>query len=153
MIDGPVILLTRAVQVLARAALTYRWLCQISVAPYSYDLIDNRGHRSPQVLTPGADDLRVGQRVIIFDLTDVQPGRQWTGVTHPAASRLFGRVAATYVVEPIDAGSCRLVCRMSVSQRGPFDWMRSRLLAWGDLLMMRRQLLNLKALAERDARR
>lgn len=152
MLDGKYLSLTRAVVVEAPAALTYRWLCQIAVAPYSYDLLDNWGRPSPQELTPGADDLRLGQRVTVFDLTDIQHGRQWSGRTHPAASRLFGTVAVTYAVEPVDATTCRLVCRMVVSQRGPFDWARARLLAWGDLVMMRKQFLNLKALAERDAR-
>ena len=73
------------------------------------------------------------------------------GLTHPAAQRLFGKVAVTYPVEPVDSRSCRLLCRMTVRQGGPFAWVRSRLLAWGDLAMMRRQLLNLKGLAERDA--
>jgi hypothetical protein len=143
--------LTRAVSVAAPAERTYRWLCQIAVAPYSYDLLDNLGRKSPRTLTPGADELHVGQRVQIFELTEVAPGHHWTGRTTARARRVFGDLAITYAAEPDGPDRSRLVCRI-VARAG---WLPSRarflLLAWGDLVMMRRQLLNLKALAGRDA--
>lgn len=144
LVDGPVLSMTRAVAVGAAPARVWRWVCQIAVAPYSYDWIDNLGRPSPRHLVPGADHVEVGQRVQVFRVTDVEPGRQWTGTTIPA---VFGRTAVTYAVEPDGAGS-RLVCRIVTGQRGPVAWAWSRLLAWGDLVMMRRQLLNLKELAE-----
>ncbi|MBA2955599.1 SRPBCC family protein [Nocardioides sp. MAH-18] len=144
MVDGPVLRMTRAVHVDAPPAHVWRWLCQMEVAPYSYDWIDNRGRRSPRELTPGVTDPLVGQRVQVFRVTDVQPGRQWSGFTIPP---VFGRTAVTYAVEPDVRGS-RLVCRILTSQRGPAAWVGSRLLAWGDLVMMRKQLLTLKRLAE-----
>ena len=145
------LLLTRATSVRAPADLTWRWLCQIAVAPYSYDLIDNRGRRSPQALTPGADELELGQPMaVVFRLTSYDDGHQWTALTSPRGARLFGRVAITYSAEPDGAGS-RIVCRLAAATRSPLARVRAHALAWGDLVMMRRQLLNLKALAERDA--
>jgi hypothetical protein len=143
--------LTRAVSVAAPTELTWRWLCQIAVAPYSYDWIDNLGRRSPQRLTPGADRLEPGQTMAgIFRLTSFDEGHQWTALTSPRGRRLFGPVAITYAAEPDGRGS-RIVCRLAVPAGGALARLRAHVLAWGDLLMMRRQLLNLKALAERDA--
>ena len=148
----PVERLTRAITVQAPAALVYRWLCQLSVAPYSYDWLDNLGRRSPRTLTPGAGELRVGQRLMVFDLVEVEPGHRFSGRSHRAAERLFGPVAGTYVVEPLDAGSCRLVCRLVLGPRRPLGRCWATALACGDLIMMRKQFLTFKRLAERDAR-
>ncbi len=150
-LDGTVVAMTRAVTVRAAPDVTWRWVCQLAEAPYSYDLVDNFGRRSPRELTPGADELRVGQSMMsIFELVSVDPGRQWTGVIRDRRSkRLFGEVAVTYAVEPDPAGS-RLVCRIVVASRSRLARLRVRALAWGDLVMMRKQLLTLKDLAERS---
>lgn len=42
----------RAVDVTADPHTTYAWLCQLRAAPYSYDLLDNLGRRSPRRRTP-----------------------------------------------------------------------------------------------------
>jgi hypothetical protein len=150
LVEGPNLRMTRAVAVAAPVELSWRWLCQIAVAPYSYDWLDNRGRRSPQELTPGADDLRVGQLMMIFELTSFETDHHWTGVTTPSARRLFGRVAVTYAVEPAENGS-RMLCRLVTPTKTVFSRARAHALAWGDLVMMRKELLTLKGLAERDA--
>jgi hypothetical protein len=152
LIDGPRHELFRAVDVDAPADLVFRWVCQLRVAPYSYDVLDNLGRRSPRELTPGLDDLAVGQRVMtIFRLAAFAPGRS---ITVDANTALFGYVAVTYRVVPVDATRSRLVAKLAVApRRGCLAWIMNRLLPTGDLVMMRKQLLTLKRLAERDAAR
>ncbi|BCJ33349.1 hypothetical protein Athai_08520 [Actinocatenispora thailandica] len=150
-LTGPVERLTRAVTVQAPAAATYRWLCQLAVAPYSYDLLDNRGRRSPAELTPGADQLRIGQRLMVFELREIDPGHSFSGRGLPAAERLFGPIAGTYAVEPIDPHRCRLLCRLVMARRRGPARLLTLALVCGDLIMMRKQLRTLKSHAERDS--
>ena len=125
------VLLTRGVDVSAPSDVTYRWLCQLRVAPYSYDWIDNFGKRSPDHLIPGLEALEVGQPICrVFRLRSFEPGRS---ITFSGLG-----VAISYVVTP-----GRLVGALSLRKRT----LLTTPLALGDLVMMRRQLLNLARLA------
>ena len=141
----------RAVDVSAPAPTLFRWLCQLKVAPYSYDLLDNFGRRSPRHLIPGTENLAVGQKVMtIFKLVDFQRDGHLTLVLDlPRAVSIFGRIAMSYVVSPTSEDSCRLVVKILVSYPRKSPWSSMRwILPWGDLLMMRKQLLTLKHLSE-----
>jgi hypothetical protein len=143
--------LHRGVDVAAPLPVVFRWLCQLRVAPYSYDWIDNWGWQSPRTLIPGLEELAVGQRVMtIFDLVEFERDRHLTVRLRDARS-LFGDVAGTYLVAPRTDGPSRLMVKLLVRYpRTPLlGWLMARLLPWGDLVMMRKQLLTLKALAER----
>jgi hypothetical protein len=60
----------------------------------------------------------------------------------------------SYVVEPAGAGESRLLAKLLVRYpMGTLGWLMRAVLPPGDLIMMRRQLLNLKALAEGDGDR
>lgn len=142
----------RGVTIDAPAPIVFRWLCQMRAAPYSYDWIDNGGRQSPKELTPGLENLAVGQDVMrIFTLVDFEPDRQLTLRLKPrsSASRTFGDIAVSYVITPRAINSFRLLVKLignyPPGAKGSF--MRA-LLPWGDLIMMRRQLLNFKLLAE-----
>ena len=143
--------LYRAIDVDAPAAILFRWVCQLRVAPYSYDWIDNWGRQSPRALTSGLDELAPGQRVMtIFDLVEFEPGRHLT-LRLRRAGGLFGDVAGTYLVAPRGSDRSRLVVKLLWRYPGgPMLRAIARaLLPWGDLVMMRKQLLTLKTLAER----
>ena len=152
LLPSPDAVLFRGVTIAAPAERIFRWLCQLRAAPYSYDLLDNGGRRSPRDLTPGLDNLAVGQSVMrIFRLAAYEPNRHLTiRVKSPtSASRTFGDVAGTYLILPAGDGTCRLLVKLLVAYpRGLTGVLVRRFLPFGDLIMMRRQLLNLKKLAE-----
>jgi len=148
--EAPYARVFRAVDVEAPASVVYRWLCQMKVAPYSYDWLDNLGRRSPERLTPGVDNLAVGQRVMIGRITEFVPDRHLTLVTTDGAARLFGPISFTYQVTPTGEATSRLLVCLAATARSRPARLRRRLLEAGDLVMMRKQLLTLKAYAERD---
>lgn len=140
----------RAVDVDAPPSVVFRWLCQLRTAPYSYDVVDNGGRRSPRTLTPGLDQLAVGQRVMtIFRLVDFETDRHITLVLERGRAA-FGRVAVTYLVEARGPQRSRLVVKVLVRHPGsaPGRAVRRALFPWLDLVMMRKQLLTLRELAE-----
>jgi hypothetical protein len=129
----------RAIGIAAPPTTVFCWLCQLRAAPYSYDILDNLGRRSPRERDPELVHLEVGQRFMtLFALHAFVADEQIT--------LLAKGVAVTYAVRPEGAGS-RLHARVLFG--GPR--LLARLLALGDLVMMRKQLITLKSLAEREA--
>jgi hypothetical protein len=147
-------ILYRGVTINASARTIFRWLCQMRVAPYSYDWIDNCGRQSPRELTPDLDNLVIGQDVMgIFDLVGFEVNRQITIRVKPRsrAAKTFGDIAGSYVIVP-RATDCRLLVKLiGKYPQGATGRLMGALLPWGDLIMMRRQLLNFKQLSERTA--
>lgn len=130
-----------------------RRLIQLKVAPYSFDLLDNLGRRSPRELTSGAEHLAVGQRVMsIFRLVDFEYGLHLTvKMDRPRAIRLFGGFGLSYTVAESEPGTTRLVAKLVVGDEdGMLGRFRLPIMAWGDLLMMSRQLHVLRKYAERQ---
>jgi hypothetical protein len=117
------------------------WVCQIRLAPYSYDWIDNLGRRSPQRLV-GLPEPVVGES---FSTAATRPFGRILAVERP--KHLTGEIMGacmSYVLVP-QGQSTRLLMKLVTGiSRWAAPW-----LSVGDLVMARRQLLNLKALAER----
>jgi hypothetical protein len=141
LVAQPRLQLWRGVTVHTEPARLWPWVGQIRLAPYSYDLIDNFGRRSPRQLQ-GLSEPVVGENFTtalgkrLGRIMSVTPGEQLTG--------RLGEVLMSYVLVP-QAASTRLLLKIVT------DGYRvtAPLLSVGDLVMARRQLLNLKTLAER----
>jgi hypothetical protein len=141
LVPEPAFQLWRGVTVYAPPERVWPWVRQIQLAPYSYDWLDNRGRRSPQQL---------------LALAEPEVGRPFT----TAGGRRLGRVLA---VAPglhltaeigLDIHMCYLLAPVGSSTRLLLKVMAPRwrpvapLLSVADLVMARRQLLNLKRLSE-----
>ncbi|WP_040777807.1 hypothetical protein [Nocardia pneumoniae] len=130
----------RSISIAAPPALVFAWLCQLRIAPYSYDLLDNFGKPSPRHRDPQLTELEVGQRFMSqFELDSFVLDRHITLIT--------GKICVTYAVRPEGAGT-RLVVRVRFGGPKPL----AVALALGDVIMMRKQLLNLRELAEAEYR-
>ena len=142
-VQAPVLQAWRAVTVGCAPKQLWPWIGQIRLAPYSYDWIDNGGRRSPRQLR---------------DLPEPQPGEPFTAVAGRPTGRIVSATTGeqltgwilgafmSYVLVP-QGDSTRLLLKV-VMERG--RW-RAPLICLGDLVMARRQLLNLKRLAELSA--
>jgi hypothetical protein len=143
----------RAIDVDAPTATTFRWLCQLRIARYSYRL-PSRRRAAPRELTPGADELAHGQHFLVFELLDFEPGVHLSGVVRPEFERRFGKLAITYLVTPRSDSGSRMLVKVDLPKtRSRSARLRRYLLACADLVMMRKQLRTLKQLAEATSKR
>lgn len=139
---SPALQAWRGVGVEAPAAAVWPWVCQIRVAPYSYDLIDNLGRRSPRQLLnlprPQAGEPfttaggRTWDRILL-----VEPEKHLTGT--------IMRAYMSYVLVPEQDIETRLLLKVVMKTN---RWAALGV-SVGDLIMARQQLLNIKQLAER----
>jgi hypothetical protein len=131
------------VSVEAPAAAVWPWVTQVRLAPYAYDWIDNLGRRSPRRLV-GLPEPQVGEafttaggrklgRIVAVDL-----GKQLTGTIMGAFM--------SYVLVPQEHDMTRLLLKVVMQTN---RWVALGL-SVGDLVMARRQLRNLRQLAERQ---
>ena len=140
-VASPTLQAWRGVHVEAPAGAVWPWVAQVRLAPYSYDWIDNLCRRSPQQLV-GLPEPVVGESFSTAAtrpfgrIVAVEPSEQLTG-------EIMG-ACMSYVLVP-DGQSTRLLMKLvtAISR-----WLTPGL-SVGDLVMARRQLLNLKRLAER----
>lgn len=145
----------RAVDVDAPAELVYSWLTHMKVAPYSYDRLDNGGNQSPQHLIPGTDNLKIGDKMMtIFHVEHFIKNKEITlvmDVPPDQYAKWYVPTVITYKIITKDETHSRVVVKYIADWPKTARGQAERLfIIIADFIMMRRQLLNFKKLAERD---
>ncbi len=148
----------RAIDIKAPKEFVYSWLCQMKIAPYSYDRLDNGGKRSPQEITPGLTNLEIGDKMMtIFSVVDFAANAEITLLMDfppEPYKKLYVPTSITYRLLPSrdnDKNHTRLVVKYTASWRHNLHDKLERIgVILADFIMMRKQLLNFKKLSERD---
>ncbi|MFH2091314.1 MAG: hypothetical protein ABIJ31_03025 [Pseudomonadota bacterium] len=142
--------LFRGITIHAEPEIVFQWLCQMRVAPYSYDWIDNFGRTSPQKIIPGLDQLEIGQKIMtIFDLIDFKLDKHLTIRLNKRIPNIFKDIIISYLIVREKHQVCRLLVKILVNYPKGIEGVLMRyVLPFGDLVMMRRQLINFKTLCE-----
>ncbi len=141
LVASPAVQLWRGITIDRPAADVWPWLCQLRLAPYSYDWLDNAGRRSPRESrglpdpAPGEPFSRVAGRFPVGRVLSVQSGEHLT-------ASIMGALMS-YVLAPRGEDT-RLLLKIVMPGR---RWYTGAL-ALGDWPMARRQLTNFKSLAE-----
>lgn len=148
---------TRAVTVNAPPEAIWPWLAQIGngrAGWYSYDWIDNFGRPSATTLLPEHQERKAGDLIPLYkdwgfyikELSHASYMVWWWG---PPPE---GRCTWTWGLYPDGKGATRLITRVRLE----YKWTELAMIYFmlmdvGDIIMMRRCLLNIKARAERLA--
>ena len=144
LVTEPTLEAWRGVTVHADPGAVWARLRQVRLAPYSYDLVDNLGRRSPRELRD------VPEPVVGDPFTHAMGRPQGRVVAVVPGEELTATIMGahlSYAVLP-QGGATRLVLKVVM---GGSRWLAPAV-SVGDLVMARRQLLNLKRLAEGDRR-
>ena len=156
LVKHPTFNATRAITIAAPLEDVWPWVGQAGVTRagwYSYDLLDNLGHRSARRIIPELQHLAEG------DVVPMSPdGKQGMRVHSLDAphSMVWGEPGGTtwaWQLDEIADDTTRLITRV----RSRYKWLSpsiafSALLEFGDIWMMRKMLLNVRERASRTPR-
>ncbi|MDI1290798.1 MAG: hypothetical protein PSX37_12720 [bacterium] len=152
LVERPHFNATRAITIDAPAGQVWPWLVQVGLTRagwYSYDLLDNLGHRSARQILPEYQGLAPG------DIIPMSPdGKQGMNVLSMEAPHTMvwgtpGDTTWTWQLDELSDGSTRLLSRV----RSHYEWLSpsiafSALVEFGDIWMMRKMLMGIRDRAE-----
>ncbi len=140
----------RAITIEATAEEIFLWLCQLRFSSCSYNLLGRSKKNALKTTLHNQPELEINQTVMdIFRLVSFEKSRQITLSIKPDAGYPLKRLIVSYVIIEREANRCRLICKANMKyKKGLLGFFARRLLPWGDLIMMRKQMLNIKRFAE-----
>ena len=152
LVPRPTFNATRAVTISASPERIWPWLVQTGLTRagwYSYDILDNLGRRSARHIIPELQNLAVGD--IVPMSPDGKQGMPVQSMDAPSSMvwGIPGDTTWTWQLDRSQDGSTRLITRV----RSHYRWLSpsiafSALVEFGDIWMMRKMLLTLRARAE-----
>lgn len=169
-IECPALTATRATTIDAPPSAVWPWLQQMGhgrAGWYGYDLWDNAGEQSADVVVPELQHLAVGDVIADavgpfgFRVVDVEPGRAvvFRATIHPITGKVVDRERSpqrpfidftwAFVLAPQPDGRSRLVVRVRYD-RSPRWWVACAVEAYElvDAIFTRRMLAGIRARAE-----
>jgi hypothetical protein len=151
--DPPTLSMTHAITIKRPPHVVWAWIAQMGAGNragwYSYDFLDNRHHRSASRIVPELQQLSIGMvfpalpgKTDAFTLVAFEPDHFLVlDFKAPDGRRL---ATWTFVLEPVEEGSTRLVVR----SRGTSGAIGNRVLPLVHFVMERKQLLGIAHRAE-----
>lgn len=155
LVPVPHLTATRAITIDAPPGQVWPWLVQIGFGRagfYSYDWVDNLRRHSADRILPEYQEVNVGD--LAAPMASPPNEHNSFRVFGFEQDRWLGWVkrGSTWVwlLKPLDGGTrTRLVVRLKAAERLPWSLLSAPLLELGDFPMMRKELLGIKARAER----
>jgi len=149
--------LIRHIKIRAGASDIYIWLKQLRIAPYSYDLLDNRGRKSPEYIIENLPPLKVNAHFLLafhilsFAENEFIAGRFCVPI-NPPLNRYMKEMFIEYrLLELPESGTnFRLWCKVKgwynndIASKGFF-----KIFSVVNLIMTGRQLRKIKKLSEK----
>ncbi len=152
LVERPTFNATRAITIGAPPAEVWPWLVQVGLTRagwYSYDILDNLGHRSSRQILPEFQDLSPGG--IIPMSPDGTQGMNVLSMEppHTMVWGTPGDTTWTWQLDDAENDSTRLLARV----RARYHWLSpaiafSALVEFGDIWMMRKMLIGIRDRAE-----
>jgi len=145
--------LLRHTEIKSTASYIYPWLTQFRIAPYSYDILDNRHRRSPHFIIDNLPPLKLNSHFLLafhifgFRENSFIAGRFCLPV-NPPVSRYLKEMFIEYRIQELGTSSmlwCKVRAELNatIASRG-FFFVFSVI----NRMMTKRQLRNVKRLAE-----
>ncbi len=146
----------RAISINAPVERIFPWLTQLRYAPYSYDWIDNLGRQSPQHIISDAPPLKIGDTIML--LFNVPEFKENEFLSFALSDKAPGFIKILLKPFPFYAiyqlfrqpdNCCRLVVKIIINSRpATLNRIFIKIADFLDYIMIRKQLLNFKRLAE-----